>query len=132
MEKEIKDSDILRNVLNALNFKIKEFCAKIDYGQTIIYKVLNGNAVISKELVNRIQIHFPNVSYLYLTRGKGEPLIEGAAVRSQKNTLYKREEQPSSLESFLTMPEQINYLVKSIKELKTEIEEIKTLLKQKV
>jgi hypothetical protein len=34
MEKDIEDKDILRNVLNALNLKLKEFLVKIGYKQT--------------------------------------------------------------------------------------------------
>jgi predicted transcriptional regulator len=49
MEKDIEDKDILRNVINALNLKRKEFHVKIGYRQTIIYKILNGDARVSNQ-----------------------------------------------------------------------------------
>lgn len=131
MKKDLEDSIILRNVITALNVKKKDFYVKLRYNsQTTIYNVLSGKNNLSTDMIHRIQTHYPQVSYLYLTRGKGEPLVQGAALTTQRNMLNIAEEKKTGLEAFITMPDQINYLVKAMNALKEEVAEIKKLIEK--
>lgn len=129
MNKELEDAVILRNVITALNVKKKDFYVKLRYNsQTTIYNVLSGKNNLSTDMIHRIQTHYPEVSYLYLTRGKGEPIIQGAALTTQRNMLNMAEEKKTGLEALITMPDQINYLVKAMNQMKEELAEIKILI----
>ena len=125
MNKDIEDSIILKSVLRALNVSVNDFFKKLDYStHTSIYNVLNGKYAMSADMIQRIQSNYPQVSYLYLTRGKGEPIVNGSAYTTQRNMLNQREESVNPMELFLTMPEQIKYLVSTIDELKIQNSEI--------
>ena len=131
MNKDLEDKVILRNLITALNIKKKDFYVKLRYNsQTTIYNVLSGKNKLSTDMIHRIQTQYPQVSYLYLTRGKGEPIIQGVIIPTERN-INIAEEKKSGLEALITMPDQITFIVKAINELKTEIAEIKKLIHTK-
>lgn len=135
MENKISDAEILRNVMDALGpISVKKFTEKLNFAShTTIYKVLKGETPkISVDMRQRILNQFPNVSYLYLTRGKGEPLVSGSGRNTQNNMLNRNEgDSENSLQAFLDMPGQIKELLDGMKKLQSDLDKIKEKINNK-
>ncbi|WP_395073807.1 hypothetical protein [Flavobacterium sp.] len=133
-QKEIEDSVILQNVIDALGVRIPEFRTKIGYStNTTIYNVLHGVNGISIDMINRIITKYPEVSYLYLKKGVGEPIRIGPAVTNQKNILglYEKDDFVN-IHDFLKLPgiveelrKKVNDFEKKVNDLEKEIKDLK-------
>jgi hypothetical protein len=127
-KKLIEDEVIIQNVLNALGVRIPEFRKKLGYSSdTSIHNVLKKVHGISNDMINKILINYQEVSYLYLKKGEGQPLRPGATVTSQKS--ISRVHNPNdfiNIYDFLKLPAVVEDLKNQVKELKKEVEKIKS------
>lgn len=74
-EDKLTDDVILANVLEALDVSANKFAKKLEYkSSATIYHVLNGVNGISTEMANKAVDVYPQLNFLYLTRGQ-EPII---------------------------------------------------------
>lgn len=130
-EKDLEDKVILRNVINALGVKNKDFCKKLKYNsESTLYNVFNGKNGISDEMIRRIMTHYPQISYLYLSRGKGHPIVGGASFTTQRNMMNQSVPKNTSIEAFIEIPAKIDLLLQLVQELKEEVKELKKQTKQ--
>lgn len=128
-EKAIPDKEILNNVMTALNVRAEAFRKKLKYNtKNTIYAVLRGDNSLSRDFINRVVLNYPEVSYNYLTRGMGTPLIQGSRAITQKNIL-DIENQSNSLKDFLDIPTRLNAIEENQAKLNSKLDDIKDLLK---
>ncbi len=147
-QKALPDKDILHNVIEALrisdtkykDMNVQEFAKKLQYGSHVtVYNVLNDKNGISKDMIHRIILSFPQVSYNYLTRGQGTPIIEGGRAVGQSNILniknWEAEEKENapvgSMADFLYLPENIKELNRKMEIVLSEIASLKKMLSEK-
>lgn len=92
-DKKIDDREILQTVLSSLKITPYAFGKKLDYKSTMsIYNILAGTKQISKDMINRISIHYPEVNYLFLTTGDGIPLRNSTEAEIHRNLFNSQEE----------------------------------------
>lgn len=131
MAKQISDSEIMINVLDALDLNAKQLAEKLKFNShNTVYNVTKGKSGISNDMMNRIMTEFPEISYLYLKKGQGEPLRTGPAVTMQKNILgirQKESEMPDfiNIREYLKLPAIVSQLQEEIRQLRADIEELK-------
>jgi hypothetical protein len=124
MEK-LTDKEIINNVISALGVSVPEFRKKLNYSSnTTIYNVQKEVHGISTDMINRIMQSYPEVSYLYLKRGQGTPLRVGPAVTNQKNIFGIENE--LTMKDFLSLPLKIIELEEQLKNLRKEVEQLKS------
>lgn len=74
-EEKLTDDVILANVLEALDVSANKFAKKLEYkSSATVYHVLKGTNSISTEMANKAVDVYPQLNFLYLTRGE-EPII---------------------------------------------------------
>lgn len=139
MEKDLPDSLILDTVIKSLNMAPAAFASKLGYNSHVtIYNVLKGKNDMTNDMINRIKLNLPTVSPLYITRGKGEPILQGSAVRNVANLVDRpisheetvREASSVSVKDFLSLPERLDYIEQQNTLIINNQEEIKKLLKK--
>ena len=92
-EKKLPDKEIIQTVLSCLKITPYAFGKQLDYKSTMsIYNILAGTKPISKDMVNRINIHYPEVNYLFLTTGEGIPLKNSTEAEIHRNLFNSQEE----------------------------------------
>ena len=88
MQKKLKDSEILKQVLDSVHMTKNKFGPAIGYSNsTSIYHVFRNEGdplkqPITSGMIDKILARFPNVSYAFLTKGEGnvlnpQPLFRG-------------------------------------------------------
>lgn len=88
IKKDLKDSEIMSGILDALKVKVTDFSRTLGYDSyNSVYNVVKGISNISKKMESRILEHYPEVSVLYLKKGKGEPLRAGSSLTAQNHIL---------------------------------------------
>ena len=91
--KILPDKDIIQTVLSCLKITPYAFGKQLQYKSTMsIYNVLSGNKEISKDMINRIAIHYPEVNYIFLTTGEGIPLKNTTEAEIHRNLFNSQEE----------------------------------------
>lgn len=128
LQKKLEDKIILKNIIFSLGIRIPEFRIKLGYStNTTIYNVTSGRNLISSDMINRILSKFPEVSYLYLKKGDGDPLVSGASFTTQKNILEgSNKDYFLNINEFIKLPNEVKHLKNRIKDLEIEIEKIKS------
>lgn len=137
------DSEILEKVIQALknsDIKLRKLSKKtmadmLNYNSHVtLYNVANGRNKMTEDMVNRIILHFPQVNYMFLTKGQEPVLKTGAALQAQKNVLNintPEKKEPADLNSLLSLPNMmIDVQAQQIVIMK-ELQEIKELLLSK-
>ena len=73
MGKRLSDSEIMTNVLDKLRYSANEFAQRLEYkSASSVYNVIKeiGGAKISISMADKIIECFPDVNYMYSTRGE--------------------------------------------------------------
>lgn len=92
MDNNLTDGERLKKVLFALEMSAPDLAKELGYkSHATIYHVLNDTNKISDKMAEAIVAKFPNVNYLYLKLGKGDPLIKNNGdIQNQKNVMYNQ------------------------------------------
>jgi hypothetical protein len=92
-DKKMDDREILQTIISCLKITPYAFGKQLDYKSTMsIYNILSGTKAISKDMINRISIHYPEVNYLFLTTGEGIPLKDQTEAEMHRNLFNSQEE----------------------------------------
>ena len=92
-EKKLPDREIMETIISCLKITPYAFGKQLDYKSTMsIYNILAGSKAISKDMVNRIAIHYPEVNYLFVTTGEGIPLRNETEAEIHRNLFNSQEE----------------------------------------
>jgi len=92
-EKKLPDKDILQTVISCLKVSPYAFGKRLDYKSSMsVYNILAGTKAISSDMINRINIHYPEVNYLFLTTGEGIPLKNATEAEIHRNLFNSQEE----------------------------------------
>lgn len=106
-EKKLEDSEIMKQVMEALRFSGLKFGQTLGYNSSgTIHHILSGKNRISDDLVNNIIKKFPEVNYWFLKAGKLPVLLDDKLARNQSNVIIgadKKESPDYSLEIFGTL-----------------------------
>jgi plasmid maintenance system antidote protein VapI len=112
MSKPITDSEIIENVMTALNTNANSLASDLNYASHMsIYHIVKGTNSISKGLTERIVQKFPNVNYNYMTRGEGSVLLNEEETKSQMNVFNipgKQNDVEVFFKKFANSPDQLN------------------------
>lgn len=117
--KQLKDSEILENVIKALKLSKNSFSKALNYQSSMtIYNITNNqNSQMSDDMINRIRVTFPNVSFLYLTKGEGNPLTSEVGMKNQSNIFDTNFETPNPIKDVA----QINLRIGNIENILQEM-----------
>lgn len=118
--KKISDSEILSNVLETIRYAAPEFSEKLGYkSPSSIYNVIkeNGGAKISIAMAERIVEVFPEVNYLYLTRGQKPILVNKDASIGQSHILGWNKNEPT----FNDIPKTLKSIEALLKEIRDKM-----------
>lgn len=134
--KNEKHKEILVNIIKELGVGVTEFRKKLGYkSNTTIYNIIRLNIHgISPEMAEKIMIAYPEVNYLYLKRGEGNPIKTSAAAKTMQNNIFStttREEENINIYEFLKLPTTVKKLQGIIEELQQEIELLKKAVTEK-
>lgn len=104
---EIDSAKVMQNVLNELNIKAPTFAKELGYSTAnTIYKITNGENLISDDMVDKIVKRFPNVHYWYLKKGTLPVLMENKNLQQAQANIFdskKSHKLDYNLESFVTL-----------------------------
>lgn len=82
----LHDKKILQDVIDTLNLTGNKFAKHLKYkASASVYHILEGRNNLSPEIIERIIKGFPAISYVFLTTGKGSPILTPAEQQAQKN-----------------------------------------------
>lgn len=86
MKTKLTDAEILQSILKELRYQAAVFSKKLEYSSSSsIYHILNGQNNISKKMADNIVKHFPEVNYLYITKGELPILLDKSKEIGQSN-----------------------------------------------
>lgn len=113
--KDLTDAEILERVIEALDTNPHRLGVRLGYKSpsASIRNVLIGDGGISKAMMDKIVEEYPQVNYLFLAKGQGEPLNTGASKQNQQNMMQGT----ANLNDLLTIPK----LLRETNELLSEI-----------
>lgn len=87
-DKILEDSEIMNLLLKELRFSALGFANELEYkSHSSIHHILNNKNKISDDLVTRTIKRFPEVSYLFMKKGKLPVLFSDKLARNQLNIL---------------------------------------------
>jgi hypothetical protein len=119
--KKLSDDKIMEKVLEALRYSGLAFSKELGYkSHGTIHNILKKQNSISQEMINRITGKFPQVNYLFLTKGQEPVLLDRKLAKNQLNVLFpdvaKMEKPIYDEEVFLTL-KSIDFTMKKILEI---------------
>lgn len=84
--KIISDSEIIKNVIKALDTNPNRMAVRLGYSSaSSVRHVVDGRNQISVSMANKIVEVYDQVNFLYLMTGEGDPLISGGEKIGQDN-----------------------------------------------
>lgn len=123
-KRELEAKDRLKIVLEELRYSANELSKELGYSSpSSVYHVLNGLNNLSTDMANKITTRFPEVSYLYLTQGKGSPLLTPKFKQAQANlfgSASQNVEQQASWDNIPTTLENIEKLLMKLVDIQEE------------
>lgn len=76
MKKKTKtDSQIIHELIEALNVNISILAKEINAKRGTLYQVTSGNNSLSTNIKNKIVKRYPQVSMEFLNTGEGDPIV---------------------------------------------------------
>jgi len=92
-DNKMADSEILQTIISCLNITPYKLGKQLEYKSSMsVYNILAGTKAISKDMINRIAIHYPEVNYLFVTTGEGIPLKNQTEAEIHRNLFNSQEE----------------------------------------
>lgn len=86
-KQKLNDSDRLKKVIEALDISASKLATRLGYRSSAsIYHIINGINNLSLGMSKKIVKKYPQVSFLYLTQGKGDPILKNNS--NQRNILH--------------------------------------------
>jgi hypothetical protein len=90
------DSERLETIIKLFKVTKNNFAKKLGYKSSMsIYNILSGDRPITEDMALRIVKHYPQVNFMYVTQGIGDPLREGFKEQLQEN-VYNILENPKA------------------------------------
>src|SRR5690554_2283495 len=88
-ENTLSDSYIILEIANALNKSISMIAKDLGEKTGTVYSITGGNNKLSPRLISKFTDRYPEINFLFITKGKGEPLRKDAELINQNNVLGK-------------------------------------------
>ena len=82
------DATRLQTVLDLLNISAFKLAKLVGITPASIYHILGGTNQISDNLAEKIIRRFDNISYAYLKKGTGDPILKTAPERRAQHNLF--------------------------------------------
>lgn len=131
MEKQLEDKEIMRQFLEAVKKKPADLAKDLNYkSHNTIYKILQGVGSISTEMVHRITAKYENASPLFLTKGKGEPLVEGKRITNVRN-IWPLPENDNPFAPYMEIPARLDEIQEAQAMINTKLDKLLSLLENK-
>lgn len=106
--KKKEDKVIIEDVIHALRLNKKSFSKELKYKSHMsIYYVADGTNRLSEDMINRIMIRFPEVNYLFLKTGQGNPIASKEERKNQENIFNIEQNKKTPFQDFVDLPERI-------------------------
>ena len=103
----LNSAEIMKNVLTELRYGARPFSVELGVTPMSIYHIISGKNRISSDLADKIIKKFPNVNYLYLTKGILPVLLQNPKLINNQDNLLNGISLPKNkdynLESFIVL-----------------------------
>lgn len=121
MKNKTLDSQIIKDLISALGTNSNKLSKDLGYkSHMTIYLITRGTNNMSRGLMERIIMKFPNVNYNYLCSGEGSVLLNKVETQAQMN-LFNIPSEDNSLQSFLkgfsNSPDQLSRIESKLDEI---------------
>lgn len=110
----LSDQQILEGITTYLGVTAYKLSKELGYkAPASLYHIKEGRSNFSSEMIERLLVKYPSLSYVYLNTGKGDPNLKTPAeIQAQKNVMrhiYKDEPQATEKEAIPSVDVPIEY-----------------------
>ena len=110
----LNDHQILEGICDYLGVTAYKLSKELGYkAPASLYHIKEGRTNFSNEMIEKLLVTYPSLSYVYLNTGKGDPNLKTPAeIQAQKNVMrhiYKDEPQQSNASQMPSVDVPIEY-----------------------
>lgn len=122
------DAYILSEIVKALSKTIAIVSQETKQKAGTMYRITVGENKLSSRMINVLMDRYPNINYLFITKGEGEPLRENERLTLQNNVLGKHnlpdiDFQKEIFANLTLINKKIMYLQQDLAEIKARLKE---------